>query len=215
MLTFENILELFQEYLLRDPEEEVLPCKRGYVRLTWNKDSRYCVDGILCRTPEELFDLLLTDYQDFELLRRTKGRREVTEADEKAVEELCQPYLDWRNESCTVYFEIGAENPGCAGGAGADAVHLGMLRPAVCVQLHLRPGLHGGGAAGDRGAGDLLAAKRRDPAGDRLSGQPAGPSDGRRLAGGQGAGPSVCNPGRGVRLNRKCRIAGSEGPAIF
>lgn len=96
MLTFENILELFQEYLLRDPEEEVLPCKRGYVRLTWNKDSRYCVDGILCRTPEELFDLLLTDYQDFELLRRTKGRREVTEADEKAVEELCQPYLDWQ-----------------------------------------------------------------------------------------------------------------------
>ena len=76
-------LWLFQEYLLRDPEEEVLPCKRGYVRLTWNKDSRYCVDGILCRTPEELFDLLLTDYQDFELLRRTKGRREVTEADER------------------------------------------------------------------------------------------------------------------------------------
>ncbi len=96
MLTFENILELFQEYLLCDPEEEVLSCKRGYVRLTWNKDSRYCVDGILCRTPEELFDLLLTDYQDFELLRRTKGRREVTEADEKAVEELCKPYLDWR-----------------------------------------------------------------------------------------------------------------------
>ena len=40
MLTFENILELFQEYLLRDPEEEVLPCKRGYVRLTWNKCRR-------------------------------------------------------------------------------------------------------------------------------------------------------------------------------
>lgn len=38
-------------------------------------------------------------YQDFELLRRTKGRREVTEADEKAVKELCQPYLDWRKEA--------------------------------------------------------------------------------------------------------------------
>ena len=49
-----------------------------------------------CQTPEELFDLLLQDYWDFELIRRTKGRREVTEADEKAVEELCQPYLDWR-----------------------------------------------------------------------------------------------------------------------
>lgn len=54
MLTFENVLEIFHEYLLHDPEEEVLPCKRGYVRLTWNKDSRYCVDGILCRIPEEL-----------------------------------------------------------------------------------------------------------------------------------------------------------------
>ena len=40
MLTFENVLEIFHEYLLHDPEEEVLPCKRGYVRLTWNKDSR-------------------------------------------------------------------------------------------------------------------------------------------------------------------------------
>ena len=65
MLTFENVLEIFQEYLLRDPEEEVLPCKRGYVRLAWDKG----------------------------------GRREVTEADEKAVEELCQPYLDWRKEA--------------------------------------------------------------------------------------------------------------------
>lgn len=99
MLTFENVLTVFRDYLRQDLEEEVLPCRRGYVRLTWNKDSRYCVDGILCRTPEELFDLLLTDYQDFELLRRTKGRREVTEADEKAVGKLCQPYLDWRKEA--------------------------------------------------------------------------------------------------------------------
>ena len=45
-------------------------------------------------------------------------------------------------------FEIGAENPCRAVGAGTGPVHLGMLRPAVCVQLHLRLGLHGGGAAG-------------------------------------------------------------------
>ncbi len=85
MLTFENVLMVFQEYLRRDPEEEVLPCRRGYVRVTWNLDSRYCVDGVLCRTPEELFDLLLQDYWDFELVCRTKGRREATEADERAV----------------------------------------------------------------------------------------------------------------------------------
>ena len=102
-----------------------------------------------------------------------------------------------------VYLETGAENPCRAIGAGAGPVHMGMLRPAVCVQLHLRPGLHGGGAAGGRGAGDLLAAKRRDPVGDRFPGQPGGSSDGCRLAGEQGAGPAVCDPGCGVRLNRK------------
>ena len=48
-----------------------------------------------------------------------------------------------------------------------------------------------------------------------LPGQPAGPADGRRLAGGQGAGPAVCDPGCGVRLNQKHGIAGSECPAIF
>lgn len=98
-VTFETVLTVFRDYLLQDSEEEVLPCRRGYVRVSWNHDSRYCVDGILCRTPEELFDLLLQDYRDFALIRRTLGRRDATEADEKAVDELCQPYLDWRKEA--------------------------------------------------------------------------------------------------------------------
>ena len=42
---------------------------------------------------------MLQDYWDFELIRRTRGRREATAADEKAVDELCQPYLDWRKEA--------------------------------------------------------------------------------------------------------------------
>ena len=99
MKTFEKVLEIFREYLDCDLEEEVLPCREGYLRVTWNGDSRYCVDGILCRTPEELFDILLSDFQDFAMICRTRGRREVTEVDEKAVEELCQPYLDWRKEA--------------------------------------------------------------------------------------------------------------------
>ena len=99
MLTFENVLTVFQDYLRQDLEEEVLPCRRGYVRISWNSDSRYCVDGILCRTPEATFALVLQDYRDCELIRRTQGRREATAADEEAVDELCQPYLDWRKEA--------------------------------------------------------------------------------------------------------------------
>ena len=38
----------------------------------------------------------------------------------------------------------------------------------------------------------------RDPVGDRFPGQPGGSSDGCRLAGEQGAGPAVCDPGDAV-----------------
>ena len=47
------------------------------------QDSRYCVDGILCQTRRNCFDLLLTDYQDFGA-PPDEGRREVTEADEES-----------------------------------------------------------------------------------------------------------------------------------
>lgn len=66
MKTFEKVLEFFRDYLDSDPEEEVVKCRRGYLRVTWNGDSRYCVDGILSRTPEELFEVLLSDYRSSE-----------------------------------------------------------------------------------------------------------------------------------------------------
>ena len=61
MKTFEKVLEIFREYLDSDQEAEVLPCRKGYLRVTWNSDSRYCADGILSRTPDELFEVLLSD----------------------------------------------------------------------------------------------------------------------------------------------------------
>lgn len=89
MKNFEKVLEIFRDYLDRDLEEEVLPCRNGYLRVTWNGDSRYCVDGILCRTSEELFEVLLSDYQSYEEIRLTRGRREVTAEDEEQVGQLC------------------------------------------------------------------------------------------------------------------------------
>ena len=64
MLTFENVLEIFHEYLLHDPEEEVLPANAAMSDCL-GQGFPLLVDGILCRTPEELFDILLTDFQDF------------------------------------------------------------------------------------------------------------------------------------------------------
>ena len=100
MKTFEKVLKIFRDYLDCDLEEEVLPCREGYLRVTWNGDSRYCVDGILCRTPEELFEVLLSDYRSYEEIQVTKGRREVTEDDEKLAEQFCQRLREqWEEET--------------------------------------------------------------------------------------------------------------------
>lgn len=100
MKTFEKVLEIFRDYLACDLEEEVLPCRKGYLRVTWNGDSRYCVDGILSRTPDELFEVLLEDYRTYEEIQLTKGLREVTEGDERKAEEFCWRFRkQWKEES--------------------------------------------------------------------------------------------------------------------
>ena len=100
MQSVEKVLEIFREYLDCDPEIEVLKCRRGYLRVTWNENSVHCVDGILSRTPEELFEVLLSDHHSYEELRLTKGCREVTEEDTKQIEILCQQMRErWEEAS--------------------------------------------------------------------------------------------------------------------
>lgn len=41
MKTFEKVLEIFREYLDCDLEEEVLPCREGYLRVTSGYWARY------------------------------------------------------------------------------------------------------------------------------------------------------------------------------
>ncbi len=59
METFAKVLEIFQDYLLRESCIEVLPTKWGYVRLYYEEPYRDSFDAALCRTPEELFEVLL------------------------------------------------------------------------------------------------------------------------------------------------------------
>ena len=100
MLTFEKVLEIFEDYLAQDMELEVYKSRYGYVCVSFNgspPDLVFC-EGALCRTPEELFDHLLTEYESFALIQLTRGRREETEADREQVRHLCQRYLDRREE---------------------------------------------------------------------------------------------------------------------
>ena len=55
METFAKVLEIFQDYLLRESCIEVLTTKWGYVRLYYEEPYRDSFNAMLCRTPEELF----------------------------------------------------------------------------------------------------------------------------------------------------------------
>lgn len=59
MTTFVKVLEIFQDYLLSESCIEVLQTKWGYVRLYYEEPYRDSFDAALCRTPEELFEVLL------------------------------------------------------------------------------------------------------------------------------------------------------------
>lgn len=80
---------------------EAYKSRYGYVCVTFNgspPDPPYC-EGEVCRTPEELFDHLLIEYESFAAIQLTKGRREENNDDEEQVHCLCQKYLD-RRETC-------------------------------------------------------------------------------------------------------------------
>ena len=58
MQTFEKVSRIFR-IAGRVTWRKKVQSRAGYRRVTWNGDSPYCVDGVLCRAPEELLNLLL------------------------------------------------------------------------------------------------------------------------------------------------------------
>ena len=72
--------------------------RHGCVRVEFDQDFHYC-SGEVCHTPKELFDLLADDYRTYLEIELTKGKREVTEDDEREADALCKRYLDrWKEE---------------------------------------------------------------------------------------------------------------------
>ncbi len=103
MLTFEKVLEIFKDYLALDTELEVCKSRYGYIRVEFDEIGGipdYC-SGVVCRTPEELFDVLLDDVQGYEEIRLTKGQRDTTAEDLETLWVLRQRYLERREEEMT------------------------------------------------------------------------------------------------------------------
>ena len=64
-MTFENVLEVFREYLSEDSSCEVLDTTQGYLVVDWESNKNNWITARLCQTPEQLRDTLRSRWEEF------------------------------------------------------------------------------------------------------------------------------------------------------
>ena len=94
MLTFEKVLEVFEDYLKQDEVVEVVHTKRGYTVMLWEEKQEMWFGVELCKTPELLRDALLNGYYDFTEQQLTHNRRDLTEKEIADIQSQCEQLRD-------------------------------------------------------------------------------------------------------------------------
>ena len=91
MLTFERVLNAFEDILQQDPLYEVVSTSHGYTLLAWDAHRNQWYSAELLETPEAMLDALLgvhSSYLESELLG--DERDDLTEQEEEEIEAQCQ-----------------------------------------------------------------------------------------------------------------------------
>ena len=93
MLTFEKVLEVFNDYLDDDEMYEVVFTSHGYTLLEWDRQCGDWTGVKLCPTPEALVNALMYGYTGLLEYRATLGRRELNDNDRVQVDTARQAML--------------------------------------------------------------------------------------------------------------------------
>ena len=64
-MTYNKVFEVFQDYLSKDKDTEVLNTSRGYLVVMWETSDGDWVTSRLAEDPEDLRDMLQERYVDF------------------------------------------------------------------------------------------------------------------------------------------------------
>ena len=90
MLTFEKILQVFEDILRQDPLYEVVSTSHGYTLLAWDEQRHQWYSAELLETPVDMLDALLDNYSSNLELQFTGGERDdLTEQEEEEIEARC------------------------------------------------------------------------------------------------------------------------------
>lgn len=91
MLTFERVLNAFEDILQQDPLYEVVSTSHGYTLLAWDEHRNQWYSAELLETPEDMLDALLGNYSSNLELQFTGGERDdLTEQEEEEIEARCR-----------------------------------------------------------------------------------------------------------------------------
>ena len=91
MLTFEKILQVFDDILKQDPLYEVVQTSHGYTLLAWQPSRNQWYSAELLETPETMLNALLNAYSDYLEDKITQGERDdLTQQEQEEVEAQCR-----------------------------------------------------------------------------------------------------------------------------
>ena len=85
MITFEQVLSAFRDYLSEDTRYEVLMSSRGYTILVWNSNDRELESATFCPTPDAMKDTLLSALAGYLEYKTTLCRRNLTDDERQAI----------------------------------------------------------------------------------------------------------------------------------
>ena len=101
MLTFENILKVFQAYLEDDPLYEVVQTSHGYTLMAWEPHQNDWYSAEIQKTPENLRNALLGTYANFLEDKITGNDRDLTATETEEIQQRCRELL----EKCLIFFK--------------------------------------------------------------------------------------------------------------
>lgn len=86
MLTFEKVLEGFQNYLVEDTRYEILMASRGYVILEWGSSNKTLESAQFCPTPEVMKEALLNALEGYLEYKITLCNRNLTDEERRNIQ---------------------------------------------------------------------------------------------------------------------------------
>jgi hypothetical protein len=94
MLTFEKVMEVFQDYLAEDTRYEIVTTSHGYTVLEWDSRANTWAGEGLCATPEIMRDVLLDCFTGYLEYKAITANGEITVAEQKRITAQRQALLE-------------------------------------------------------------------------------------------------------------------------